>query len=224
MRPGSVTVAGARSGGSLPTHWPGWRREFHSGHLLHAPGVADVRRAVFFAETGARSGVTAYDRRGPGAPVAGGKLWRAGMSPLALTTIETIPRVLLLVVGLLGLIFSIKGRARGVSGLMVGAFVLVLVTTAAGIAWQFVSLNAPSWIRTNHLSGDELNLIFLGVAIPLDVLAVISWLLVAIGVVKSGRQARQATGYPMAPQPGFMAPPPGYGQPQPGPYGQQPPN
>jgi hypothetical protein len=154
------------------------------------------------------------------------------MSPLVLTTIGTIPRVLLLVVGLLGLIFSIKGRAKGVSGLMVGAFVVMLFATAASIAWQFVALNATSWISSGHLSVEDINLIFTAVAGVLDLVAVLSWLLVAIAVVRSGRrppgQAGFAPyqgpgGYPMAAQPGFVSPPPGYAQPQPGPSPRQPP-
>jgi hypothetical protein len=153
------------------------------------------------------------------------------MSPLALTSIETIPRVLLLVVGLLGLIFSVKGRARGVSGLMVGAFVVMLVTTVAGIAWQFVSLNAPSWNRDGDLSVEEINLIFMAVRIPLDVAEVLSWLLVAIAVVKSGRPLRQPgvapypgqVQYPMAAPPGWTSPQPGYAQPG-YPQPQQPPS
>jgi hypothetical protein len=148
------------------------------------------------------------------------------MSPLASTTIETIPRVLLLIVGVLGLIFSIKGRSKGVSGLMVGAFAVMLVTTVAGIVWQFVALNAASWSRSSHLGVDDLRLIFLAVGIPLDVAAVISWLLVAIAVVKGGRPPRQAgfapypgpAGYPMAAQPGFVSPQHGY------PHTQQPPS
>ncbi|WP_329049044.1 hypothetical protein OG738_40560 [Amycolatopsis sp. NBC_01488] len=132
------------------------------------------------------------------------------MSPLALASIETVPRVLLLLVGVLGLIFSVKGRARGVSGLMVGAFLVMVVTTTAGIAWQYVSLDAPSWMRSSRLSFDEITLIFLAVRIPLDVLVVLSWLLVAIAVVKSGRPPRQPgfAPYPMAAQPDI--PPPGY--------------
>lgn len=151
------------------------------------------------------------------------------MSPLTLTSIEIVPRVLQLVVGLLGLIFSIKGRSRGVSGLMVAAFVIMLATTAAGIAWQFVSLNAPSWSRASHLSIDDIQLIFLAVGIPLDTAAVLSWLLVALAVVKGSRPPRPypgPVGYPMAPQPGFVSPQPGYAQPgypPPGPQSRQPP-
>ncbi|MEV6625983.1 hypothetical protein AB0M83_12070 [Amycolatopsis sp. NPDC051106] len=148
------------------------------------------------------------------------------MSPLTSTSIETIPRVLLLVVGVLGLIFSIKGRSKGVSGFMVGAFAVMLVTTVAGIVWQFVALNAASWSRSSHLSVDDVRLIFLAVGIPLDVAAVLSWLLVVIAVVKGGRPPRQAgfppypgpAGYPMVAQPGFVSPQHGY------PHTQQPPN
>ncbi|EOD66681.1 hypothetical protein H480_20314 [Amycolatopsis vancoresmycina DSM 44592] len=129
--------------------------------------------------------------------------------------------MLLLVVGLLGLVFAIRGRVRGGSGLMVAAFAIMLAATAAGIAWQFVSLDAAAWIRTNHLSVDELNLIFLAVAIPLDVAAVLSWLLVALAVVKGGRPPRQA-GVPQYPG-GYPMPAPPYGNPHPGygPPGQQ---
>ncbi|WP_414945158.1 hypothetical protein [Amycolatopsis sp. cmx-11-32] len=124
--------------------------------------------------------------------------------------------MLLLVVGLLGLIFSIKGRSKGVSGLMVGAFVVMIVTTAAGIVWQFVLLNVPSWSTSNDLSFDEIRWIFMGVGIPLDAAAVLSWLLVAIAVVKAGRPPRRPgfaphpgpADYPTAAQPGFLSHPP----------------
>ncbi|MFI6306145.1 hypothetical protein ACIBCH_30060 [Amycolatopsis thailandensis] len=135
------------------------------------------------------------------------------MTPLTSTVIETIPRVLLLVVGILGMVFSIKGRSRGVSGLMVAAFVIMIVTTVVSIAWQFVVMNLSSW--ADDLSASEIRLIFMGVGIPLDAGTVLSWLLVAVGVVKSGRSLRQPgpapypapAGYPMAAQPGFPAQP-----------------
>jgi hypothetical protein len=138
------------------------------------------------------------------------------MPDLMYTIIEAIPRVLLLVVGILGLIFSIKGRAKGVSGLMVGAFVVMLVTTAASIIWQFVAFNVPSWAASGRLTADDIRLIFLGVAVPLDAAALLSWLLVAIAVLKSGRLSRQPgvapypgpVNYPMAAQPGFPNPQP----------------
>jgi hypothetical protein len=143
------------------------------------------------------------------------------MSSLTFTSLETIAPVLQLVVGVLGLIFSIQGRAKGVSGLMVGAFVVMLITTAAGIAWQFVSLNVTSWSETYHLSVDQINLIYLGVGIPLDVVALLSWLLVALAVVRGRRPAQQfgvapysgPSNYSMTAQPGFVSPPPGYAQP-----------
>ncbi|WP_235783368.1 hypothetical protein [Amycolatopsis orientalis] len=133
--------------------------------------------------------------------------------------------MLQLVVGLLGLVFSIRGRSKGVSGLMVGAFVVMLVTTAAGIAWQFLSVEVPSWSASGNLSADEIRLIFMGVGIPLDAAALLSWLLVALAVVKSGRPPRQPglapVNYPMAAQPGFPATQPGHSQPIP--PAQQPP-
>ncbi|ANN15691.1 hypothetical protein SD37_08490 [Amycolatopsis orientalis] len=143
------------------------------------------------------------------------------MPDVMYTTIEAIPRVLLLVVGILGLIFSIRGRAKGVSGLMVGAFVVMLVATVASIIWQFVALNLPSWAASERLTADEIRLIFLGVGVPLDAAALLSWLLVAIAVLKSGRQSRQPgvapypgpVNYPMAAQQGFPNPQPGNTQP-----------
>jgi hypothetical protein len=143
------------------------------------------------------------------------------VSPLTFAIIEAIPQVLQLVVGIVGLVFSIKGRPNGVPNLMVGAFVVMLVSTVAGLAWQFVSLNAVSWQESGHLSSDQLNTIFLGVDLPLAIINAVSWLLVAIAVLKFGRrpqQLGQATyfgpaNYPMAGQPGFASPQPGYAQP-----------
>ncbi|MFC3452096.1 hypothetical protein [Amycolatopsis speibonae] len=146
------------------------------------------------------------------------------MSPLVYTSIEAIPRVLLLVVGMLGLILSIKGRSRGVSGLMVGAFAVMLFSTVISIVWQFVVLDLPSW--AGGLTADEIRLIFMGVGIPLDLITALSWLLVAIGVVKSRRNPGPA-GYPVTAQPGFPPPQSGYAQPgyaQPNPQAQQPPS
>ena len=133
------------------------------------------------------------------------------MSAVAFTSIEALPRLLQLVVGLLGLIFSIKGRSKGVSGLMVSAFAVMLVTTAAGIAWQFVASFTPSWAASTGLRADEIRLIFLGVGLPLDAAAALSWLLVVLAVVKGGRPTPQPG---VAPYPGPypMAAPPGYGQ------------
>ncbi|WET81566.1 hypothetical protein P3102_10275 [Amycolatopsis sp. QT-25] len=137
------------------------------------------------------------------------------------TIIEAVPRVLLLVVGVLGLTFSIKGRAKGVSGLMVAAFAIMLVATVASIIWQFVVANLSSWVVSDELTADEIRLIFMGVGIPLDVAALLSWLLVAIAVLKTGRTPRQPAvapypgpgNHPMAAQPGFPSPQPEHGQP-----------
>ncbi|KFZ81020.1 hypothetical protein ED92_12015 [Amycolatopsis sp. MJM2582] len=152
------------------------------------------------------------------------------MSPLTFASIETIPLVLQLAVGLLGLIVSVKGRARGVSGLMVAAFAVMLVTTVLAIVWQFLSLSVSDWVESGGLSVDGIRTIYLAVAIVFDTASLLSWLLVAIAVVKSGRPSRQQQGfapsanYPMAPQPGYPVAQPGYApQPQPNPQAQQPP-
>ncbi|MFI7118699.1 hypothetical protein [Amycolatopsis sp. NPDC049868] len=154
------------------------------------------------------------------------------MSPLTFASIETIPLVLQLAVGLLGLIVSVKGRARGISGLMVAAFAIMLATTVMGIVWQFLALNVPDWSDSGGLSIDAIRWIYLAVAMVFDTASLLSWLLVAIAVVKSGRPSRQQqgfappAGYPMAPQPGYPAAQPGYAPPaqQPNPPAQQPPS
>ncbi len=145
------------------------------------------------------------------------------MSPLSFASIETIPLVLQLAVGLLGLIVSVKGRARGVSGLMVAAFAVMLVTTVLAIAWQFLALNVPDWSESGDLSIDSIRWIYLAVGMVFDIASLLSWLLVAIAVVKSGRSSRQQqgfvpqAGYPMAAQAGYPPAQPGYA-----PQGQQP--
>ncbi|RSN28928.1 hypothetical protein DMC61_20590 [Amycolatopsis sp. WAC 04169] len=153
------------------------------------------------------------------------------MSPLSFASVETIPLVLQLAVGFLGLIVSVKGRARGVSGLMVAAFAVMLVTTVLAIAWQFVALNVPDWSESGDLSIDSIRWIYLAVGMVFDIASLLSWLLVAIAVVKSGRSSRQQqgfappAGYPTAAQPGYPPAQPGYapqGQ-QPTPPAQQPP-
>ncbi|MFI5564211.1 hypothetical protein ACIA2T_33390 [Amycolatopsis japonica] len=146
------------------------------------------------------------------------------MSPLTFASIETIPLVLQLAVGLLGLIVSVKGRARGVSGLMVAAFAVMLVTTVLAIVWQFLALSVSDWVESGGLSVDGIRTIYLVVAIVFDTASLLSWLLVAIAVVKSGRSRQQQgfpppANYPMAPQPGYPA-----AQPQQPPTPQQPPN
>ncbi|MFD5250998.1 hypothetical protein ACFWIW_41045 [Amycolatopsis sp. NPDC058340] len=146
------------------------------------------------------------------------------MSPFAFASIETIPLVLQLAVGLLGLIVSVKGRARGVSGLMVAAFAIMLATTVLAIVWQFVALNVPDWSESGGLSIDGIRTIYLAVALVFDFASLLSWLLVAIAVVKSGRFSRQQQGfvpqasYPMPAQPGYPV-----AQPQQPPTQQQPP-
>lgn len=137
------------------------------------------------------------------------------MTTFTYTILEIVPRALLLIVGLFGLILSIGRRSRGGSGMMVAAFAVMLVTTALGIAWQLMLSNVASWMASDHLSSDEMQTIILAVSIPLSLLEVLSWLLVVLAVVKGNRAPQPGFapgGYPAAGQPGF-APQTGYGQP-----------
>ncbi|WP_020660023.1 hypothetical protein [Amycolatopsis benzoatilytica] len=147
------------------------------------------------------------------------------MSNLGLTLIRIIPELLQLVVGLIGLIVSVQRRARGVSGLMVAAFAVMLVATAASIAWQFLLMDTTSWMDSDHLSSDEITVIFTVVGLVLDGLSLLSWILVAVAVAKGGRQPQQPGYAPVgyAPQPGFGPGQPGFGPPQQG-FGTTPPS
>ena len=137
------------------------------------------------------------------------------MSDLGFTLVRIIPEVLQLAVGLVGLIVSVQARSRGGSGVMAGAFAVMLAATAAAIAWQFVVLDAASWITSAHLGNDEVQTIFTLVGLVLDGMALLSWILVAVAVAKGGRRpqppAYPPPGYPV--QPGFATPPSGYPQP-----------
>lgn len=149
------------------------------------------------------------------------------MSPLVFAIIEAIPQLLQLVVGILGLLYSLRARPAGIPGLMVGAFVVMLVSTVAGLIWQFVSLNLNDWAESGHLSATAIDSIILGVDLPLDIAGAISWLLVAIAVLRFIRRPQQfgpsgyagpATyagqpGYPAGAQPAAMGQQPGYAQP-----------
>jgi hypothetical protein len=140
------------------------------------------------------------------------------VTQLTFAIIEAVPQVIQLVVGVLGLSFALKGRPRGVSGQMVGAFVVLVVLTVLGLIWQFVSTDVSDW-GGGHLTANELNSIFLGVDLPLGILSALAWLLVALAVLRTGRQPQQfgaggyggPANYPMAPQQGFGQP--GYAQP-----------
>ncbi|WP_409180021.1 hypothetical protein F9C11_26275 [Amycolatopsis sp. VS8301801F10] len=136
------------------------------------------------------------------------------MTTLTNTILEILPLALLLIVGLFGLILSIGRRSRGGSGMMVAAFVVMLVTTGLNIAWRLMLTNVASWMAADHLSSDEMSTIFLAVGIPLGLLEVLSWLLVVLAVAKGGRAPQPGFapgGYPMGGQPGY--PQTGYGQP-----------
>ena len=141
------------------------------------------------------------------------------MTQLTFAIIEAVPQVIQLVVGVLGLSYALKGRPRGVSGQMVGAFVVLVILTVLGLIWQFVSTDVSDW-GGGHLTANELNSIFLGVDLPLGILSALAWLLVALAVLRTGRQPQQfgaggyggPANYPMAPQQqGFGQP--GYAQP-----------
>lgn len=148
------------------------------------------------------------------------------MTPLTFAIIEAIPLVIQLAVGIVGLAVSVGARASGTPGLMAGGFVVMLAATVLGIAWEFVSLNSNSWAESGHLTEGQLDAIFLSVDIPLGLLTAVSYLLIALAVVKSRRLRQPApagyAGYPTG-QPGYGTPQPGYAQPgqvQPG-YAQQ---
>jgi hypothetical protein len=104
---------------------------------------------------------------------------------------------------------------------MLSAFVVMLASTVVGIVWQFVSLNTNSWAESGHLSAAQLDSIFLGVDLPIGIAAAISWLLVALAVLRIGRGAGQfgpapyagQGNYPTTGAPGFANPQPGYAQP-----------
>ena len=131
------------------------------------------------------------------------------MSPLVFSIIVGVPMLVQLVVGVLGLAFSIKGRPSGVPALMVAGFVFMIVSMVLGIAWQFITLNRLDWTDWGYL----------GVDVPLGLIEMIAWLLVAIGVRKLIPRPQQpgypgSAGYPMPGQPVPGQPMPG--QPMPG--------
>jgi len=142
------------------------------------------------------------------------------LSNFLLTLIRSVPVVLQLVAGLFGLIVSVQARSRGGSGVTVAGFAVMLVSTAADIIWQFVLAGAGSW----ESSVDDLQTLFTTVGMTLETVALLSWVLVAIGIFKSGRRPQQPAygpGYPAGygapqpgyPQPGYGTPPAGYSQP-----------
>ncbi|WP_406633322.1 hypothetical protein [Amycolatopsis sp. WGS_07] len=134
------------------------------------------------------------------------------MTTFTYTILEIIPRALLLIVGLIGLILSASRRSRGGSGMVVAAFAVMLVTTALGIVWQFMLSDVGSWMASDHLSSDEMQTIFMAVSIPLGLFEVLSWLLVVLAVVK-GARTPQPGFYPTGGQPQAGYAQPGYAQP-----------
>ena len=102
------------------------------------------------------------------------------MSPFLNTIIFAVLEVAEVVMGVLGLIWSIQGKGRGVPGLMVGAFVFIIIAAAGGLIWQFVSMTASSW----QLSYTAINVIYLVVELPLNIAELLALVLVAIAVRK----------------------------------------
>lgn len=137
------------------------------------------------------------------------------MSSTVFSIILTIPMVLQLVVGVLGLIFSNKARPSGVPGLLMAGFVVMIASMVLSVAWQFITLKSLDWGFAGYL----------GVDVPLGLIEAIAWLLVALGVRKMIRGNRQPAqypgpgGYPMPGQPGPVSQQPGYPQPGPAPAG-----
>ncbi|MGW7531390.1 hypothetical protein [Amycolatopsis sp. NPDC054798] len=137
------------------------------------------------------------------------------METFTYTILEIIPRALLLTVGVIGLVVSIGRRSRGGSGLMVAGFVVMLVTTALSIVWQFMLSDLSGWMADDEISSDQMRVILTVVSILLGLLEALSWLLVVLAVMKGNRSPQPGFapgGYPAGGQPGF-APQAGYAQP-----------
>ncbi len=119
------------------------------------------------------------------------------MSPFLNTIIFAVLEVAEVVMGVLGLIWSIRGKRRGVPGLMVGAFVFVIIAAAGSLIWQFVSMTASSW----QLSDTAYDVIYLVVEVPLNIAELLALVLVAIAVRKlyQGRRVR-AVGHSRRPR------------------------
>lgn len=102
------------------------------------------------------------------------------MSPFQNMIIFAVLEVAEVVMAVLGLIWSVKGKRRGVPGLMVGAFVFMIVAAGGGLIWQFVSMTASSW----HLPYTAIDTIYLVVELPLNIAELLALVLVAIAVRK----------------------------------------
>ncbi len=131
--------------------------------------------------------------------------------------LSSIPFVLQLAVGVVGLIVTISTRRRGRgTALLVTAFVLLLVSSIGWLIWGFVEVHAPSILADNHLTFDTWQYIAIAVNDVLGVIEVVAWLMVVLGVL------RARSGRPAPPRPAGLTPvgpPAQFGQPAPGPTG-----
>lgn len=148
------------------------------------------------------------------------------MTPLVYWLLNSIPYVLQLVVGVVGLIVTVstRGRGRG-TALLVTAFVLMMASYVGWVAWGWVETHAPSYIAQNHLTVDTWESITVAGNIVLGLVEVAAWVMVLLGVLRA-RSKPPAPAQPVPPQP-FGAPTgPMVGQPpmgQPGPFSPPPP-
>lgn len=131
--------------------------------------------------------------------------------------LNSIPYVLQLVVGVVGLVITLSTRDRGRgTGLLVTAFALMMASYVGWLGMGWVDYHAPSITANNHLSVSTWEELVTAGAIVLGMIEVAAWLLVALGVLRI--RARQ----PQRPQP-FGAPAwpaPGAPTGQPAPFGQ----
>jgi hypothetical protein len=124
--------------------------------------------------------------------------------------LSSIPFVLQLAVGVVGLIVTIGTRRRGRgTALLVTAFVLLLVTSIGWLSWGFVEVHAPSILADNHLTFDTWQYIAIAVNDVLGVIEVVAWLMVVLGVLR----ARVGQPAPAAPAPVGSPAPFGPGRP-----------
>lgn len=145
------------------------------------------------------------------------------MTPLVYWLLNSIPYVLQLVVGVVGLIVTVSTRSRGRgTALLVTAFVLMMASYAGWVAWGWVEAHAPTIIRDNHLSFDTWDNISLAGNIVLGLIELAAWVMVLLGVLRS-RSKPPAPPQPFGAPAGPMMGQPPAGQPpmgQPGQFGQ----
>lgn len=134
--------------------------------------------------------------------------------------LNSIPYVLQLVVGVVGLVVTASTRHRGRgTALLVTAFVLMMASYLGWVAWGWVEAHAPSFIRDYHLSFDTWEVVTLVGNVVLGLVEVVAWVMVVLGVLRSRSTPPQPVGQPPVGQPPIGQPPMG----QPGPFSPPPP-